>query len=192
MTSTPWRRDFLLLIKAGHNIIYSVLNLFSLPEASSTRQLLPVFPECMEEAAWSWINPLSTKNLIQDSSALDWADMEGKCRMTCQPFPTQPCGIKCVWSCPPAPPSPPERCSVPTRGHVPQQACRGHVGTHISQQDEEEEGQTCRELCGAPAVSQRHTPVHKDAPVPQSPEIINKYVFLCASKAQIQGHSHIC
>lgn len=50
-----------------------------LPRAkSSTRQLLPVFPECLEEATRSWSNPLSAKNPVQGGSALDWVDMEEK------------------------------------------------------------------------------------------------------------------
>ena len=50
-----------------------------LPKAkSSTRQLLPAFPECLEEATRSWNSPLSAKNPVQGGSALDWADMEEK------------------------------------------------------------------------------------------------------------------
>ncbi len=50
-----------------------------LPKAkSSNRQLLPVFPKCLEEVTRSWSNPLSAKNPIQGGSALDWVDMEDK------------------------------------------------------------------------------------------------------------------
>ena len=45
---------------------------------SSTRQFLSVFPEWMAEAARSWNNPLTAKNLVQGGSALDRADMEEK------------------------------------------------------------------------------------------------------------------
>ena len=38
---------------------------------ASTSQLLPVFPECLEEAMRSWSNPLSAKNLAQGGLALD-------------------------------------------------------------------------------------------------------------------------
>ena len=48
-----------------------------LPRAKcSARQLLPVFPECLEEATRSWSNPFSAKNPVQGGSALDWVDME--------------------------------------------------------------------------------------------------------------------
>lgn len=48
-----------------------------LPKAKpSTRQLLPVFPECLEEATRSWGNPLTAKLTAQGSSALDWMGME--------------------------------------------------------------------------------------------------------------------
>ena len=35
---------------------------------SSTKQFLPFFPECMEEATRLWSNPLSAKNLVQGGS----------------------------------------------------------------------------------------------------------------------------
>ncbi|XP_041931407.1 LOW QUALITY PROTEIN: uncharacterized protein LOC121695003 [Alosa sapidissima] len=48
-----------------------------LPKAkSSTRQLLPVFPECLEEATRSWSSPFSAKNPAQGLAALEWPDME--------------------------------------------------------------------------------------------------------------------
>lgn len=48
-----------------------------LPKAkSSTRQLLPVFPECLEEATRSWSNPLTAKNPVLGGSALDWTGVE--------------------------------------------------------------------------------------------------------------------
>ncbi|XP_024141773.2 uncharacterized protein LOC112154824 [Oryzias melastigma] len=48
-----------------------------LPKAKSPgRQLLPVFPECLEEATRSWSNPLTAKNPTFGNSALDWAGME--------------------------------------------------------------------------------------------------------------------
>ncbi|XP_047213848.1 uncharacterized protein LOC124863505 [Girardinichthys multiradiatus] len=48
-----------------------------LPRAkSSSRQLLPVFPECLEEATRSWSNPLTAKNPALGGSALDWTGME--------------------------------------------------------------------------------------------------------------------
>ena len=48
-----------------------------LPKAkSSTRQLLPVFPECLEEATRSWCSPFSAKNPAQGVAALEWPDME--------------------------------------------------------------------------------------------------------------------
>ncbi|KAM9391469.1 uncharacterized protein KZ484_002947 [Pholidichthys leucotaenia] len=45
---------------------------------TSTRQFLPVFPECLEEATRSRSNPLSAKNPIQGGSTLDCLDMEEK------------------------------------------------------------------------------------------------------------------
>ncbi|KAK7905174.1 hypothetical protein WMY93_017781 [Mugilogobius chulae] len=50
-----------------------------LPTArSSAKQLLPVFPECLEEATQSWSNPLTAKTPAQGGAVLDWDGMEEK------------------------------------------------------------------------------------------------------------------
>ena len=43
----------------------------------STKQLLPAFPDCLEEANRSWSNSLTAKNPVHGGSVLDWVDMEG-------------------------------------------------------------------------------------------------------------------
>ncbi len=48
---------------------------------SSARQLLPVFPECLEEVTLSWRNPLIAKIPVQGGLALDW--VERKVSPTC-------------------------------------------------------------------------------------------------------------
>lgn len=67
---------------------------------------------------------------------------------------------------------------------APQEACRGCASTHSSQPDEEEEGWTSRELCGAPTVSQKQT---KHTPVSLPPEMINTNVFWCAARLKVKG-----
>lgn len=50
-----------------------------LPKAkTSTKQLLPAFPECLEEATRTWSNPFTAKTPAQGGAALDWAGMEEK------------------------------------------------------------------------------------------------------------------
>lgn len=50
-----------------------------LPQAkTSTKQLLPAFPECLEEATRSWSNPFTAKTPAQGGAALDWDGMEEK------------------------------------------------------------------------------------------------------------------
>lgn len=47
-----------------------------LPQAkTSAKQLLPAFPECLEEATRSWSNPFSAKAPAQGGAALDWDGM---------------------------------------------------------------------------------------------------------------------
>lgn len=85
---------------------------------------------------------------------------------------------------------PPKRYSVPamfTEGMswAPHEVFRGRAGGHSLQPDDEKEGQTCRELCGAP--TQKHTPVLKHTSVSLPPEIINENVFWCASRFNPKG-----
>ncbi len=48
-----------------------------LPRAKqAARQLLPIFPECLEEAACCWKDPFSAANPIQQASAFDFVDMK--------------------------------------------------------------------------------------------------------------------
>lgn len=48
-----------------------------LPKAkTSSKQLLPAFPECLEEATRSWSNPFTAKTPAQGGAALDWDGME--------------------------------------------------------------------------------------------------------------------
>lgn len=50
-----------------------------LPKAkTSTKQLLPAFPECLEEATRSWSNPFTAKAPVLGGAALDWDGMEEK------------------------------------------------------------------------------------------------------------------
>lgn len=50
-----------------------------LPKAkTSNKQLLPAFPECLEEATRSWSNPFTAKTPAQGGAALDWDGMEEK------------------------------------------------------------------------------------------------------------------
>ena len=82
--------------------------------------------------------------------------------------------------------APDDRCSVRAMFRegmfrTPQEACRGHAGTRSSQPEEEEEGRTRRRLCGAPAVSQKQTPV--SLPL----ETCNKNVFWCTTRLKAKG-----
>ena len=43
---------------------------------SAERQLLPLFPECVEEATRTWSQPFSSKSPIQGGAALECVDME--------------------------------------------------------------------------------------------------------------------
>ena len=45
---------------------------------SAERQLLPLFPECVEEATRTWSQPFSSKSPIQGGAALECVDMEEK------------------------------------------------------------------------------------------------------------------
>ncbi|KAF0039233.1 hypothetical protein F2P81_007468 [Scophthalmus maximus] len=106
-----------------------------LPKAKAlARQLLLVFPECLEEDTRSWTKPLSTKNPIQGGSSLDWVDMEVKGFLPPAPGRT-PAGI-----------SPPPHTEVHHDFSRPNSALQGRLSPVITDRERRRVGESADRL----------------------------------------------